>query len=817
MNRKSILMLLLSIAITVSAFSQILDPIHWSFDTKKLGKNKYELIFKANIDQGWHLYSQDVKPDDPEKPSPIPTSFNFEKNSAFQKLGKVAEKSKVHKEWDPEFKIDLKFFSNEAIFSQKVKLVKPIDDIKGWLEFMCCDDKQCLPPKDIDFSFKVKYEELSDNNNEATAAVQAADTDAATHESSKPQILDPVHWTYEFKSLDEGEAELIFTANIDNNWHLYSAYLEEGGPKPTSFIFDDNESIELMGKIEEKSEVEEVFDSIFEIKVRFFSNKAVFSQKIKFKGDINEIKGVIEYMTCDDKQCVPNEKEFSIIIGDEEQLALDKTEDESLWGFFILAISIGFLGVITPCVYPMIPMTVTFFMGGSQKKSKGRTQGIFYGVSIIFIYTVIGLIISATLGPDAINVLISHWLPNIIFFLLFLTFAASFFGMFEIVLPNKLVNRADKQSDKGGYLGTFFMALTLVLVSFSCTAPFVLGLLIEASQGAVLKPVIGMLGFSLAFALPFTFLAFFPALLSKMPKSGGWMNTVKVVLAFIILAFGMKYLAAADTAYHRGLLPRDLFIAIWIVIFTLMGFYLLGKIKFAHDSDVKHISVPRLLLIIATFSFVVYLIPGLFGAPLKAIGAFLPPESSHTFNLKTIISENSGKKMTSSSANEPDQGLCDVPKYSDFLHLQHGLKGYFNYEQGLLCAKEQNKPIFLSFMGHFCTNCHDMEAKVWSDPQVLKLLNEEFVIIALFVDDPTKLPESEWITAKYDGKVKKTIGRKYWALQIDKFNTNGQPYYVLMDNDEQSLLSPYKYNTNIQKFIDFLNKGIEEYKKNHPA
>ncbi|MBI4646975.1 MAG: thioredoxin family protein [Bacteroidia bacterium] len=428
--------------------------------------------------------------------------------------------------------------------------------------------------------------------------------------------------------------------------------------------------------------------------------------------------------------------------------------------------------------------------------------------------------IAILLGPDFINWLSTHWIPNLLFFLLFVLFAASFFGLFEIVLPSSLVNKSDQQADKGGLIGTFFMALTLVLVSFSCTAPIIGGLLVEAARGSILRPVIGMFGFSLAFAIPFTLLAFFPSWLNKLPKSGGWMNSVKVVLGFVILALGMKFLIIPDQIYHWNLLDREVYIAFWIVIFTLMGLYLLGKLKFSHDSDVKHIGVARLVMAILTFTFVVYLIPGMFGAPLKAISSILPPIETHDFNIMAINKETSGY-------NSPDKKsitLCETPKFSEFLHIPYNLEGFFDFKQGIKCAKRLNKPVFLDFTGHGCAKCKDMEANVWSDSRVLKMLRENYIIITLYTDDRTTLPEEEWILPDAQNGLKRPIndmGRKNTFFQQNEFGLIGAPYYALLDCNgnvpvkQRLLVTPHGYNLNIEEFIKFLDKGIEQFKRRH--
>jgi thiol:disulfide interchange protein DsbD len=388
--------------------------------------------------------------------------------------------------------------------------------------------------------------------------------------------------------------------------------------------------------------------------------------------------------------------------------------------------------------------------------------------------------------------------------------------MFEIVLPSWLVNKSDQQVDKGGLMGSFFMALTLVLVSFSCTGPIVGAILVESAGGHILKPIVGMFGFSLAFALPFTLFALFPAWLNNLPKSGGWLNSVKVVLGFLELALGLKFLSVADQTYHWGILDREIYLAFWIVIFTFLGFYLLGKLKFAHDSEVKHVSVPRLLMAIFSFTFVVYLIPGMFGAPLKGISGYLPPQSTHDFDLHQIVRDEiklGTPHFTSSGAAIQNEEICDKPKFGEFLHLPHGLEGYFDYEQGLACARKQNKPIFIDFTGHGCVNCREMEANVWSDPRVLERLRNDFVVIALYVDDKSTLPESEWITSTYDGKVKKTLGKKYADFQISRYGVNAQPYYVLLDGKEQKLVEPLAYDLNADRFVEFLDAALAEFKK----
>ena len=676
--------------------------------------------------------------------------------------------------------------------------------------------------------------------------------------ATNAQILKPVKWNFSTKQISPSETQLIFTASIDPSWHLYSQDIPENGPVPTTFTFTKSPEYSLVGKVKEPKAIEQ-FDKNFDMVVKYFADKAVFTQNIKVTSDKDfQIKGFLEFMCCDDSRCLPpDEVDFSfrvkgnpdlantgVVAPDgnkpEEGINQDTTEQQaivpaadvtpaqtdkatedkdkdtnnsSLWTLFFLSFLGGLAAILTPCVFPMIPMTVTFFLK-EKDKVKAKFQAIVFGISIILIYTVLGTVVAVTLGANFANFLSTHWLPNILFFLIFMFFAASFLGMFEITLPSWMINKSDSQADRGGVVGSFFMAFTLVLVSFSCTGPIVGAILVASASGQVLEPIIGMLGFSLAFALPFTLFAFFPRWLNTMPKSGGWLNSVKVVLGFVELALGLKFLSIADQTYHWGILDREIYLAFWIVIFTLMGLYLLGKLKFAHDSDVKFISVPRLTLSVITFAFVVYLIPGMFGAPLQALSGYMPPQASQDFDVDKIVRENVQTFGGGSGGGESTKPttLCDTPKYADILHLPHGLQGYFDYEQGLACAKELNKPVFIDFTGHGCVNCREMEARVWADPRVIKKLRDEFIIVALYIDDKTTLPESDWITSTYDGKVKKTIGKKYADFQISKFNVNAQPYYVLLNTGGNVLVEPKAYDLNVDNFLAFLDSGIAAFK-----
>lgn len=646
------------------------------------------------------------------------------------------------------------------------------------------------------------------------------------------QILEPVKWDFSSERVNDSEIILKFKAKMDKGWHVYDQDIPEGGPSPTSFTFEETNGIEFIGKVTPDRKPHKEMDPSFDMELSWFSNEITFIQKIDISKSENPvIKGYVDYMACNDETCLPpSDVEFSFDFNEDKSAKADEKPEEninvsilsdgsgengasknSLWSLFFLAFLGGLAAILTPCVFPMIPMTVSFFLHQNKSKAAGRLNAIIYGISIILIYTVIGTIVAIAFGADFANFLSTHWFPNVLFFLIFIFFAASFFGMFEMVLPSWMVNKSSENETRGGITGSFFMALTLVLVSFSCTGPIVGAILVASAGGQVLLPIIGMLGFSLAFALPFALFAFFPSLLKNLPKSGGWLNSVKVILGFIELALGLKFLSVADQTYHWGLLDREVYLALWIVIFVLMGFYLLGKLKFAHDSPVSHISVPRLFMAISTFAFVMYLIPGMFGAPLKALSGFLPPQTSHDFDINQIVRDNA--QSTGNVQPGIHNTAGEPAKYSEFLHLPHGLKGYFDLDEALVVAKEQNKPLFIDFTGHGCVNCREMEANVWSAPEVQSILRNEYIIVALYVDDKTKLPENEWIKSDYDGKMKKTLGKKNADFQIHRFNVNAQPYYVLLDHSEEILATPIAYDLDVNNFVKFLNIGIDNFKK----
>lgn len=630
--------------------------------------------------------------------------------------------------------------------------------------------------------------------------------------SIKAQIVNPTKWNFDSKQTGEN-VDLIFKATIDNSWHLYDTELPEGGPIATSFVFEDSTLFEFVGEIQKNPLPEKVFDETFQMNLGYFSHQVTLTQKIKLKTNspVN-IKGYVLFMSCNDETCTPPEEvEFSfkfnqdaVPAGNENtkvDSSVSNTVDsggQTLWIFILISALAGLAAILTPCVFPMIPMTVSFFMRGSDNRGKAIKNGMFFGLSIVFIFTLLGALFSlGVFGPNVGSILSTHWIPNLLFFLLFLVFAVSFFGAFEIMLPSSLVNKADSKADKGGLIGAFFMALTTVIVSFSCTGPFIGALIIQAVQDGGMRPLIGMFFFGLAFATPFTLLAIFPSALNKLPKSGGWLNAIKVVFAFILLAFGLKFLSNIDQVYGFGILNREIYLAIWIVVFFLLGLYFLGKIKFSHDSDLPFVGVGRLFLSIVVFTFVIYLFTGLLGAPLKSISALIPPPSEN------YIASNLPSNVSSNSVPE---NLCGPAKYADKLHLPYHLSGYFDFEQGMACAKEQGKPAFVVFKGHACSNCKKMENTVWGDPEVLKMLSEKYVIIALYTDDRTKLDQKEWIVSKVDGKEKKTLGKKNLDILISRYNTNSIPYHVIIEPDGTEYQHSVTFETS--EFKSFLEKGI---------
>ena len=623
-----------------------------------------------------------------------------------------------------------------------------------------------------------------------------------------------VTWSSHVEKADSDTYKVIFTGKIAEGYHTYTLADEFSATELMDAAVTGGE---LIGAPYEISTPTEELDE-FGDKALHYYNEIIIAQDVKVTDSPAVFAGTIFTNSCTGGACKAEYYDFEVEVGESNAAAPAKSERKgSIWGLILEAILWGFAMLLTPCVFPMVPMTVSFFMKGSENVAQGRFKAAMYGLFIVLLYTVpISVIIMLTklIGGDAVtadifNWLSTHWLPNIIFFIVFMIFAASFFGAFEITLPQSLVNKSDKGADKKGLAGVFFMALTLVLVSFSCTGPIVGSVLIKSTQGEFWEPMVTMLAFSVAFALPFTVLAFSPSLLKKFRSSGGsWLNSVKVVLGFVELALGLKFLSVADQTYHWGLLDREVYLAIWIVVFTLLGLYLLGKIRFEHDEPVEHLTVPRLTLSIAVLAFVVYLIPGMWGAPLKALSGYMPPITTQDF----VIGQGSANTTSDASCAVCDD-FAQAPESNKYgLHLPLGLNGYFTLEDGIAAAQKTGKPIFVDVTGHGCVNCREMESRVWSDPQVLSMLKNDFVVVALYTDDKQKLDKEEYVTDAETGKVYKDLGRANSYVARTKWNVNAQPNYVLLSPDGTQLVPVRGYDLSIDGFVKFLQSGLDANK-----
>ncbi|MDH7444218.1 protein-disulfide reductase DsbD family protein [Aquimarina sp. 2201CG14-23] len=644
------------------------------------------------------------------------------------------------------------------------------------------------------------------------------------------QIYEPIKWKSSVQEESENVYTLYFEATLDKGWHLYSqkeVETDDIAPTATEFTFyNEDKAYELIGETTEPEGIQK-FDKVFEMDIKYFEGKVVFAQKIKrLDTSLSTIKAEVFFGVCDDEKCLaPDIVEFNLKLSggninaierswtsdasseqsekvsgasDHVKNTEEKEEQRGLWSTFILAFLSGFAALLTPCVFPMIPMTVSFFTKQSKTRAAGIRNAIIYGIFIIVIYVGLGSVVTAIFGADALNALSTNVWFNLLFFILLIVFGLSFLGAFEIMLPNSWANKVDRQADKGGLIGIFFMALALAIVSFSCTGPIVGTILVEAASKGGIAPIIGMLGFSLAIALPFALFAMFPGWLNSLPKSGGWLNTVKVFLGFLELAFAFKFLSNADLVLQLGLLQREVFLAIWIAIFGTLGLYLLGKVKLPHDSPTEHISVGRLSMALLTLAFTVYLIPGLWGAPLKLISGFPPPS---TYSESPRGFGGSGNEI---SNNELPEGA----KYGE-----HNIISFTDYEVGLAYAKKVNKPVLIDFTGYACVNCRKMEEYVWSEPEVLKILKKDIVLVSLYVDYKKELPESEQYVSKTTGKKIKTVGNKWSDFQITRYKANAQPYYVLVDHKEANLIDPIGYTPDEVAYVKWLKRGLNNFPK----
>lgn len=795
-----------------SSSAQILKPVKWSFSVEDLGNNEYNLVSTATIEHGWWVYSQFLKDG-----GPIPTSFHFDKNAQVDFIGKVSETGDHIKELnEPLFdNMFLKKFGDRAVFKQKVKVKGPTN-VKGYLEFMTCDDQQCLPPDNIDFNFNLKVGsdikgELAPPAN-PNVNTPADHTVSAEGNTGPTGVLKPIKWTLSKEESAPDEWTLKFTATIDKGFHIYSQKENEGGPVPTSFHFEEaKDRVSLLGKTEEAgSNVKDEVDPVWDMRIKYFSGTATFTQKIKVLKKEGVWKGSLEFMTCNDESCLPPETvDFSVDltngacnIGTKDAEVIspagscfgkfgcppqdcggeqDVAGQSYLW-IFLLGFGSGLAALFTPCVFPMIPLTVSFFTKGSQSRKKGVINALLYGFFIVFIYFLLSVpfLLFRSLSSDSYNAIATSPLLNGAFFILFVVFAFSFFGYYDISLPSSFTNKVDSLSGVGNIIGIFFMALTLAIVSFTCTGPFIGNLLGFSNDPSLGKYAIsfGFTGFGLAFALPFAVFALFPSWLNSLPKSGGWLHTVKVVLGFIELIFAMKFLSNADLVSQWGFLKRELFLGVWAVLGLLLALYLFGIIRFKHDHKGQTISITRKVLGAISLLFAGYSAYGIPGNNLDLFSGFPPPMSYSFMKAKE-----------------------DLKKFEPMIN---------NYEEAIALAKKEGKPIMLDFTGWACVNCRKMEENVWPSDSVQERLREKYIVVSLYVDDRAILPEKDQYVSA-NGKKIRTVGNKWSDFQVSNIKNNSQPYYVLISPDEKILAKPRGYTPSVADYVAFLDCGLSAY------
>ncbi|MEY4904743.1 MAG: hypothetical protein RLZZ292_2558 [Bacteroidota bacterium] len=833
--------------LSLFAFAQ--NPVHWTFEAKSLGNNEYNLIASAKIDEGWTTYSQYLESED----GPVRTAFEFKKG-AYEKIGKVEESGGKKTAFDKVFGMNLTKFYHDAIFTQKVKVSDITKPITGYVQYMACDNSMCLPPKDFDFSFKLPASSGSPSTGAVTPAPTTttkvattttavvvppttkqlpATTTPAPSNTAQPVVTtttttaaptkeNPVQWAFSSKKISDTEYDLIYTGALAKGWYTYSQYTKEGGPVPTSIEYNQDANYELVGKCTESDNKIKVFDKTFGVEVLKFKDNVTFTQRIKVKDAGKSVKGYVTFMCCNDQTCLPpKDVNFDIALGAPNVIANIPTLDDpdaqgifdskrdinskeviqacgaqveentSLWWVFVGGFIGGLLALLTPCVFPMIPLTVSFFTKRSPDRKTGIRNAIIYGLSIIVIYVAIGTILTSIFGATILNEMSTDMYFNILFFVIFVVFAISFFGYYEITLPEKWVNKSDQAADRGGLLGIFFMAFTLALVSFSCTGPIIGSLLVQTAQGATetwgripIRPVLGMFGFSFALALPFALFAIFPSWLNSLPKSGGWMNNVKVTLGFIELILAFKFLSTADLVRHWEILKLELFLAIWIVLTLALAAYQFGFIRFPHDDDPRKIKAGNWIVGGLALLFAGYLCTGYTYEPLKLLSGLAPPTHYNFFR------------------------PMDCP---------HNIDCYKDFDEALKVAKEKNKPLFVDFTGYGCVNCRKMEENVWVKPEILKYLKEDYVVVSLYVDDQKRLfpdDKQKYLLDKHTGEKLRTVGSKWASFQINNFGVSAQPYYVLMANDGKTLLTnPVPFTPNVTEYKAFLDCGLEGFKK----
>ncbi|MCF8239416.1 MAG: thioredoxin family protein [Saprospiraceae bacterium] len=827
MKRLSVLLFSLFLFVTLGGLqAQIFDPVHWSQSYKKLDDQQYELTLKAKIDKGWTIYSQDIVGD-----GPIPTTFEFTPGGHYAKIGKTTESGDRHAGYDKIFEMEVVKYTTEAVFKQKVKVTDLSKPIEGWLEFMTCDHERCLPPQQVDFSFLIKADEPApaESAASATMTVDLPEEEGNNAATEQDGIFDPVSWVATLNKTGDNKYTAIFSATIDKGWYVYSKDNSGDGPIPTMFTFMEAKGVGFAGDLREAgSHRMDIFDPIFEMQVVKHKEDISFEQDFQLTDANAKVTGYFEFMTCDDRRCLPPQVvDFTVDFAagtihlgpeDEDVAGLGAqtypftsvdlenpvndcefttsvvTGGKSMWTIFLLGFVGGLLALLTPCVFPMIPLTVSFFTKGSKDKKKGLINALLYGFFIFLVYLLLSIPfhVMDSLNPDILNDISTNIWLNISFFVIFLFFAFSFFGYYEITMPAAFTNKVSSAEGVGGVFGIFFMALTLALVSFSCTGPILGSLLAGAlsSDGGAMQLTAGMSGFGIALALPFALFAAFPGWLNTLPRSGGWLNTVKVVLGFLELALAFKFLSNADLVKHWGLLKIEPFLLIWIVVALAMAAYLFGFLRFPHDSPNEKPSKVRLGLGVLSLVTAIYLMTG-----------FRFDEDKQSFTSLGLLS-----------------GLAPPVGYSWLYPKEcpNNLDCFKDLDSGVAYARKMNKPIMIDFTGHACVNCRKMEEHVWPQKEVYEYIKNDYVLISLYVDEKIELPLEEQVTVSSKVTGQRTLrrtGDKWAHFQTEYFNNNSQPYYVLIGPDGQLLNSPVGYTPDVAEFASFLECGQDAWDK----
>ncbi|MEQ8705657.1 MAG: cytochrome c biogenesis protein CcdA [Phaeodactylibacter sp.] len=846
-------LLLLPILFLVSLLTaQVETPVIWSFEAKPVGNDTYDLVFKAKIAEGWKTYSPFQSYGD-DVFGPVPTGIYFDEGDHFATTGKLQESDNRKEALEPLFdNITVAYFKKYATFTQRVTVSDYGKPITGYVECMACDAEKCLPPSAEDFSFTLEpagNQAKAPQPKETTAGAQAqtdkgADGEAPAFSISGTEealitdagapsgMKEPVKWSFDSKLIQDSLYEVTFTADIEQGWTIYSVHTNpDDGPLPTTFNFEDSDSYQLVGEATESGKTKSGIDPVFKVEVtKFVESPAVFSQQLVTFDPAQPVTGYLTYMTCNDAECIPADLDFTINLAagaggvvkvdpasglkaiDQTVATIRETykspvatcgkeaqndEESSLLWTFVLGFAGGLLALLTPCVFPMIPLTVSFFTKSSMDRKAGVRNALIYGLSIIVIYVSIGLLITGVFGATALNALSTNWIANTLFFVIFLFFAFSFFGFYEITLPSSWANKSDAMADRGGLIGIFFMAFTLALVSFSCTGPIIGSALVQSATSS-LGPFVVMLGFSSALALPFALFAAFPGWLNSLPRSGGWMNSVKVVLGFLELALAFKFLSVADMTMHWGILPYEIFLGAWIVIFAAMTAYLFGWIKFPHDSPVKKLSPTRGTFAVLSLAFTVYLVTG-----------FMYNEETKSYNALKLMSGLAPPANYNVLLAKQEADGNTKARFPSFTKCANDLDCFKNYEEGVAYAKEQDMPILLDFTGYGCVNCRKTEEHIWVEDVVKNRLEQDFVLISLYVDDRKALEEI-LLSIPRQEKLR-NVGNLWADFQIVNFEQNSQPLYVMMSPNEQVLAPPRGYKEGVQDYADFLECGISTF------